>query len=169
MSKDFKYTSGIETRRKMYKVTVRVTKRGEFKTFNFPIPPNVNKVIGVFITSSISGESLGTTKAYFGKGAAGFNSNANIQSLSEKKEIQNVYGVYTVNAGVGEKIYYAHPKRLGIPAITITKANMIKVNGGFMNPKVVSVTDAGTGFIEDYLLFETFDENLGSCTITIAE
>jgi hypothetical protein len=141
---------------------INITKRGEFTTFSVSVPPNIKKITGIIVLSSLSSNPIETTNKYYGIGDANQNTSAFIITLTSK-QISSKSTVFTANAGIGKHVYYAVPRRIGRSQFTI---NAIK--GGFKNPVIISVTDPETGFIEDYYLYESIDENLGEVRIEVS-
>lgn len=69
----------------------------------------------------------------------------------------------TVNAGEGEYIYYALPKRYGECAFTVGS-----FTGGFSLVDTIAFTNAH-GYTEDYYIYKSDDANRGSITIVVSE
>lgn len=67
----------------------------------------------------------------------------------------------TVDAGSGEYIYYAYPKRLGVATFSVGG-----FAGGFETAETKSLTNA-SGFTEDYYVYRSGRSNLGNTTVTI--
>lgn len=79
------------------------------------------------------------------------------------KTLSNAKGrTITVNAGSGQYIIYALPKRLG----TVT----FKVNGfdgGFSSPEEKNLTNA-SGYTEVYYVYKSTNTNLGNTTVVVS-
>ena len=67
----------------------------------------------------------------------------------------------TVDAGSGEYIYYAYPKRLGVATFSVGG-----FAGGFETAETKPLTNA-SGFTEDYYVYRSGRSNLGNTTVTI--
>lgn len=95
---------------------------------------------------------------YYGAAA----NTSSVTTLSGKT-LSNAKGrTITVNAGSGQYIIYALPKRLG----TVT----FKVNGfdgGFSSPEEKNLTNA-SGYTEAYYVYKSINANLGSTTIVVS-
>ena len=90
--------------------------------------------------------------------ASGYSS-ADVLALSDSDLVNSKTGSFNFNAGVGEFILLWIPVRLGIPRLFVGG-----FEGGFNNPVVVSVTNAG-GFTEDYNGFRSANSGLGITTV----
>jgi len=151
----------VKVKRKIIPVTVNLNHRGAYRTFDVNI--SNYKVVGVMTMSRIfTDQPMPIYRRFFGVGAAGQTSEAFIESLANQI-IQSTYATINVNAGAGQKIYYAQPVAVG-------KAN-IRYNGimgGFKAPVTVSITDNVTGAVEDHYLYESVNENLGETELEIS-
>ncbi len=103
-----------------------------------------------------------SNERFWGKGAPGL-TGAGLSGLAgtDRPAVETRATVFTVTAGVGEKIYYAWPKRLG--AATFVVAGFA---GGF------GVTESNftnaAGFTETYYIAESASTNLGTTTVTVS-
>jgi len=87
---------------------------------------------------------------------------ADIEGLASKV-ISNTKGrTITVAPSTNEYICYSYPKRLG--TVTFTVGGF---TGGFQDPETVSVTNSA-GFTEDYYVYRSTNDNLGSTTVTVS-
>jgi len=68
----------------------------------------------------------------------------------------------TLNAGSGQYIWYAVPKRLGT-----CNFNVGGFDGGFQAPQTVSVTNE-SGYTEDYYVYRSTNANLGDTTVKVS-
>lgn len=69
---------------------------------------------------------------------------------------------FTVNAGVGQYIYYACPARYGA-----CKFNVGGFDGGFSLVSTISFKNA-SGYTEDYYVYKSDNANLGSTTVKVS-
>lgn len=101
-------------------------------------------------------------RVYWGTGAPGQSSEAFIESLTGNALAGGRGRTFTVNAGVGEAIYYAYPLAYGNGTFSVNG-----FVGGFNPPTTVSVTNA-FGVTQDYLLYESALTGLGSTTVVVS-
>ncbi len=95
---------------------------------------------------------------FSGVSAAGALTEAFIETLTS--ELSNSKAkTFTVTAGVGEKIYFAYPSRLGTATFTVGG-----FEGGFNLLGSVSVTNSYS-YTETYYLYESTNANLGTTTV----
>jgi len=97
---------------------------------------------------------------YYGKSSSTtYNSdfiNSFTKILSDSKE-----HTVTVNAGIGEYIYYCLPTRLGVPQFTVGG-----FSGGFNKVSSISFTNS-SGYSESYDIYKSTNANLGNTTIVV--
>lgn len=67
----------------------------------------------------------------------------------------------TVNAGIGEYIYYCLPARLGTPQFIVNG-----FYGGFNKVDTISFTNS-SGYTENYNIYKSTNANLGNTSITV--
>lgn len=67
----------------------------------------------------------------------------------------------TVNAGIGEYIYYCLPVRLGTPQFIVNG-----FYGGFNKVDTISFTNS-SGYTENYNIYKSTNANLGNTSITV--
>ena len=83
-----------------------------------------------------------------------------VQGLTKELSSNNSK-TFTVNAGVGQYIYYAHPASFGTPVF-----NVGGFEGGFDLIKTFDYTNA-SGFKESYKVWRSKNANLGSTTVVV--
>lgn len=83
-----------------------------------------------------------------------------VQSLTKELAANNTK-TFTVNAGVGKYIYYAHPASFGTPVF-----NVGGFEGGFDLIKTFDYTNA-SGFTESYKVWKSTNANLGNTTVVV--
>lgn len=83
-----------------------------------------------------------------------------VQDLA-KELASNNSKTFTVNAGVGQYIYYAHPASFGTPVF-----NVGGFEGGFNLIKTFDYTNA-SGFKESYKVWKSENANLGNTTVVV--
>lgn len=86
---------------------------------------------------------------------------ANTELSEDKERTINANGAVEVNAGSGQYIWYAVPKRLGICEFFVGG-----FNGGFEPAQTVSVTNASE-YTEDYYVYRSTNPGLGSPEIVV--
>lgn len=99
---------------------------------------------------------------YWGVGdvdASGVN-DAFVQGLTKELASNNTK-TFTVTAGVGKYIYYAHPASFGTPVF-----NVGGFEGGFDLIKTFDYTNA-SGFKESYKVWKSTNANLGNTTVVV--
>lgn len=101
-------------------------------------------------------------RAWWGTGAAGGSTEAFIKALANDALDNNRQRTFTVNAGVGEKIYYAYPSAHGAATFTVGG-----FEGGFLPGVTISLTNA-FGVTLDYLLYESAVSGLGSTEVVVS-
>lgn len=155
----------VTTKRRFIAVELEVTSRGILMPFELAIPENTTEIVGISAIGTCTGAVLTpiqTTNHYFGCAAVpGAYDDTFIQTL-QKETLVNKNKVFSDTAAAGDFFYYARPKRLG-PVYF----NIDGVNGGMtlIPASIVSVTDSDNGYVEDYYLYESNYENLGTVTI----
>jgi hypothetical protein len=99
-------------------------------------------------------------QVYWGIGVAGGSTEGFIKALSGHALTNSRSRTFSVTAGVGQKIYYAHRVAYGIVTFYVGG-----FEGGFIDPIIISVTN-DHGFAENYYLYESVNPNLGMTTVT---
>ncbi len=97
-------------------------------------------------------------KLYYGKKVIGTINSAFVLSLTGELKANRTKN-FTVNTGSGEYIWIAYPTAYGLGTF---KTNGF--DGGFNSPTTISLTNA-SGYIEDYYVFRSTNENLGSTVV----
>lgn len=115
------------------------------------------------ITKSVSTDITWTQKLYWGIGipaqsGAGFITSLAGQALTTSKDF-----AFSINPGVGEKVYFACRSAYGDVVFTVHD-----VEGGFTKTGTFSVTNT-YGFVENYDLYESDNTNLGSILVITGE
>ena len=98
---------------------------------------------------------------YWGVGSAGGATEAFIKALAGHELAGSKSKTFTVNAGVGQKIYYAFRAAFGTATFFVSG-----FEGGFLAPHTIPVTNAH-GVMENYYLYESVNPNLGVTTVTV--
>lgn len=101
-------------------------------------------------------------RTWWGTGAAGGSTEAFIKALANTALDNNRQRTFTVNAGVGEKIYYAYPSAYGVATFKVGG-----FEGGFLPGVTISLTNA-FGVTLDYLLYESSLTGLGSTEVVVS-
>ena len=83
-----------------------------------------------------------------------------VQGLTKELATNNSK-TFTVNAGVGQHIFYAHPASFGTPVF-----NVGGFEGGFDLIKTFDYTNA-SGFKESYKVWKSTNANLGNTTVVV--
>lgn len=97
---------------------------------------------------------------FYGVSASGAATESFIESLTA--ELSNSKSkTLSVTAGIGQKIYYAYPTRLGTATFTVGG-----FEGGFNLLDTISVTNSSE-YTENYYLYESTNANLGATTVVI--
>lgn len=160
-SGDLQGTRKVKVRRRIIAKTITVNFRGAYRTFDINI--RNYKLVGVIGLSRIfQDQAMPVYRRFYGVGATGGNSEAFIEALSSEL-LQSTYATINVDAGAGEKIYYAQPVAVGKANITYNG-----IGGGFKTPITITVTDNVTGAEQDYYLYESVNENLGETILEIS-
>lgn len=136
-------------------VVIPITERGQSKRVRVRIPLNSKEVVTIHIQERKTGNKIKTNGLYYGEAASGLSS---VSGLSRKEQKQ-LFGSFEASAGAGQKVYFAHPKRFGLAVSSING-----LTGYFGSPSTISVTDVD-GYVEDYYLYESIAENLGSVQV----
>lgn len=119
-------------------------------------------------TDARNATSTKTTAVYFRNGrywgigtvdATGVNDKF-VQGLT-KELASNNSKTFTVNAGTGQYIYYAHPASFGTPTFYVGG-----FEGGFDLIKTFDFTNA-SGFKESYKVWRSHNASLGSTSVTV--
>ncbi|WPP49633.1 hypothetical protein [Catalinimonas niigatensis] len=147
-------------RRRLVARRIRVESKGAYKTAY--LDTDGHRVVGAYILQKVYvDQSIKAYRRYFGVGASGQSSEAFVRSL-DSDLIQSKIGQVSVHADLGQHIYIAQPVEAGLPVLSYNG-----LQGGFNAPLTVSVSDAQTGAVMDYYLFESVNDNLGQTTIEI--
>lgn len=151
------------SRTKIISEFIKVDRQGQIENIQVKLPQGVTRIkqIAVTVKANAYDEDIITTKRYFGVGAPGFNTQAEVKTLTSEN-IQQRFGSFTLTAGAGQKVYFAIPKRLGTPTIVLDG-----FENTFAQPKFIAVTDDVTGFTEEYALYESKLEELGTETFYV--
>ncbi len=102
-----------------------------------------------------------TQKVYVGSGDPGANSSAILASLTGTLLLSK-NGTFNTSAGMGQKIYFAYRVPYGTSTFTIGG-----FEGGFLSPTTISVLN-DHGITENYYLYESENENLGSISLIVS-
>jgi hypothetical protein len=146
-----------------FPVRFTITKGGQVEYHQIPIPPNVERIVGIGIDEKLVNQPFVHNIRRYGVGLPG--ENAASFALALTKEYMATSGdTFTVEANAGEKVYYAQPKRLG--SVRFEYGDSV---GGFIGPTVISLTDEATGVTEDYSLYESTVDNLGVVTVQVIQ
>jgi hypothetical protein len=100
-------------------------------------------------------------KVFYGIGSAGGNTEAFIEGLATNVLATSRARTFTVTAGPGQKIYYAHRAAFGVATFFVGG-----FEGGFSAPTTIFVTNP-YGFAENYFLYESENANLGNTTVQV--
>lgn len=140
----------------------RIETRGENKVFTVEVPSDAREIVGVIVTTKLTGNPIAVNRHYFGNAVPGVLDNAFIQSLFNE-QMESTVKVFDVNVGIGEKLFYARPVRIdGFPSFEIDN-----VSAGFGNPTTVSVVDSETGYTEEYYIFQSNDSAIGQVKLYV--
>ena len=133
-----------------------ISVRGENNVFTVDVPAKSKSITQIIVTTKLTGEAMPVNRHYFGVAAVpGVYDNAFVNNLGNE-QMESTVKVFSLYAGVGQKIYYARPSRLdSLPSFEINGASV-----GFSAPIAVNVFDPETGYFEEYYLFESNDSNL---------
>lgn len=82
----------------------------------------------------------------------------------EEKNTKNA--TLPISASSSEKFYYARPKRWGLASFQL-EVNQGLMDGGFLAPKEVSVTDTVTGAEETYYVYESINQGISGTVYII--
>lgn len=136
----------------------RVEVRGENKVFTMDVSPKAKRVVGIMISTKLTNDPMPVNRHFYGAAAVpGLYDNAFVNSL-QNQQMESTVKVFALNAGALQKIFYARPARLdGLPSFEVNGQSI-----PFLDPQVISVTDPDTAYVEDYLLWESQDLNLGA-------
>jgi len=102
-------------------------------------------------------------KVFWGVGAPGGNTEAFIEALPTNMLALTKSRTFTVNAGGGQKVYYAYRSAYG--AATFTVGGFA---GGFTLVSNAILVTNPFGFAENYSLYESDNTGLGSVTVTVS-
>jgi hypothetical protein len=101
-------------------------------------------------------------RVYWGTGAAGFTTEAQIEALAGSALQSSRAGSHAVNATGSLKVYWAAPASYGTPTFTVGG-----FSGGFtLVSSSISVTNAN-GVTQNYQLWESDSPGLGSITVVV--
>ena len=142
-------------------------RRRERKTLSFVMPfdGRIKSVRGLFLTDTLT---LKSTVRYHGTGAAGLSTSAGIEGLEVESTGHDTAFAVRIPTVNGEKIYYAHPKSLGIATLLLDGQL-----GQFNSPTVVSGVEqfypSEISSEVDYYLWESIDVADGSEVLITAK
>jgi hypothetical protein len=86
---------------------------------------------------------------------------SDIEGLASNELSNSKAQTKTITAGSGDYLCFSWPARLGTGTFYVGT-----FEGGFESPETVSVTNA-SGFAEDYYIYRSTQDNLGSTTVTV--
>lgn len=99
---------------------------------------------------------------YWGTGASGFNTEAQIEALANSELLPSRVKTFAVNAAGSTKIYFACPASYGTPTFTVGG-----FSGGFtLVSASISVTNVN-GVTQNYQLWESDTPGLGPTTVAV--
>lgn len=126
------------------------------QTYNFTLSAHKD-----FVSKAAVETITWLQKAYWGTAVPAAYNQAFITGLASNSLVSSRSTTFTVNAGVGEKIYYAFRSAYGTPTFWVGG-----FEGGFTKVATVSITNAH-GFTENYDLWASDNVNLGSTTVQV--
>ncbi len=123
------------------------------------MPAGAVAVVGADAAQMLSDAPMVADVRYHFAGAPGLSA---LPPNASREFMAQVGGSFVETAGLGQKIYYAQPVRLGIPRFEFGG-----VVGGFLAPQTIAVTDTVTGISENYYLWESTLAGLGDTEVTV--
>lgn len=114
-------------------------------------------------TSSPTAQYAWRPKVFWGNGAAGLSTEADIEALANSALASSRARTFTLAPGAAQYIYYAIPSSYGTPTFTVGG-----FEGGFqLVASAVSVTN-GYGVAQNYDLWRSTNPNLGSTQVVVS-
>jgi hypothetical protein len=114
-----------------------------------------------FVTKVATSSIVWLQKTFYGAETPAAYNEAFIEGLASSALASAVGTTFTVNAGAGERIYYAFRSAYGTPTFWVGG-----FEGGFSKVATVAVTNAH-GFTENYDLWASDNVALGNTTVTV--
>lgn len=140
-------------------VTLGITKAGQRFRTQLRMPANAVAIVGADAAELAGSGLMVADVRYHFTGLPGL---AAIPGTATREWMALAGAGFAENAGLGLKIYYAQPQRLGIPRFEFGG-----VVGGFLPPTTAAVTDTPTGITENYYLWESTVTGLGETEVTV--
>ncbi len=103
-------------------------------------------------------------KKYWGVSSSPADTEAFIESLAGHASSSACGTIFTVSAGLGERVYFACPSHFG--AIVFTVGGFA---GGFTKRATVGVVTDTLGISRGYDLYESVSIGLGTVTVTVSQ
>jgi len=146
-----------------FRIPLEVESSGKRLRRKSALPADCQRIIAVGVVENLTTRPMQYNVRRYGTGPAGQNTEAFVLTLT-RENLAEAGNTFLVNAGPGEKIYYAHPRRLG--TVLFEYGDVV---GGFTGPVVVAVTDPETGASEEYYLWESLEDNLSETEVEIKQ
>lgn len=145
--------------------TIVVEARGTYTRMRIKLPKGKGKVVSIKLHAIPRKQRIRSSAIYFGtaNGTAHSTAPSTIDqafadSLTRaEKNTKSV--VLNLALSGGEKYYYARPKAWGLASFQIESSQGL-VDGGFIAPRVLPISDAITGAIEAYYFYESINQDL---------
>jgi hypothetical protein len=147
-------------------VEFEITQKGQIVKQSVKIPRSAARVKSIAAMSYVDTGNLGIPFRFFGVSTADHFAMLTIDEMTWEhiSEIQNLSFERTITANTDQKIYYAHPVRLGLVTFLIDGEQ-----GGFKAPTYLNSPGSlpGVPYLEPYYAWESNDLGLQAATITI--
>lgn len=111
-------------------------------------------------TVTVSAKLAFKNGVYYGVSSSTTYNSVLVNSLTKVLD-ENKARTITVNAGVGQYVYYSYPSRLGTASF-----NVGGFDGGFNEVARIQFTNA-SGYTEEYIIYKSTNANLGNTTVVI--
>lgn len=140
---------------------VVVDARGTYSRMRIKIPKGKSgKVAAIKLVAVPKSLPISASAIYYGADGArrGLLDNEFVNTLAkEEKNTKNA--VLPISASSSQKFYYARPKRWGLASFELETSQGV-IGGCFLAPQEVSVTDAITGAVEAYYVYESINRGI---------
>ncbi|SFC80882.1 hypothetical protein SAMN05421780_11047 [Flexibacter flexilis DSM 6793] len=144
-------------------VSIVVNKSGQHSNTVYQVPRNVDKVEQMAVVARGLGEIMQVNRIYYGVAPDGESGESFILTLANQR-VESFKNKVLFSAGAGQHCYYAQPASFGTPQFVYNG-----LTGGFLLVGTETVTDALTGYAQDYNLYKSLNPNLGNIAVNVSQ
>ena len=148
-------------KRRFVPMELTVSENGQYHTFREKVPYHIHRVVGIVITHDAPTHRMHHNRTYVGSSTNKPITPQFIGSLPHDL-IGSEAVRYQLDVGRGQKLYFAHPKRLGSSELILDGRRY-----QFQDPVTITLRDFWTDLKEDYWVWESKKTGWGKVTLSV--